>query len=65
MTQAVLNREVAQAMGESVATIRGMGFVPLTTVPFEREPLVVDWNELQLQRDVVLPRPQARHAAVA
>jgi hypothetical protein len=65
MFQAVLNREVASKTGESVSTIREMGFVPLTTVPFEREPLVVDWDELQQQRDVVLPRHQARHTAVA
>jgi len=45
MTQSELNREVAQATGESVSTIRQLGFVPLTHGPYEREPLVVDWDE--------------------
>ena len=45
MTQSELNREVALATGESVSTIRQLGFVPLTHVPYEREPLVVDWDE--------------------
>ena len=50
MTQAELNRAVAQATGESVETIARMGFVPLTSVPVEREPLVVDWDEVDAQR---------------
>ena len=50
MTQADLNREVAQATGESVATIDQLGFVPLTFSPVEREPLTVDWDELDQQR---------------
>ena len=50
MTQADLNREVAQATGESVATIDALGFVPLTHGPVEREPLTVDWDELDEQR---------------
>lgn len=52
MTQAELDREVSNATGESIATISGMGFVPLTHRPFEhdREPLVVDWDELDTER---------------
>ena len=50
MTQADLNREVAQATGESVATIDRLGFVPLTSGPVEREPLTVDWDELDAER---------------
>ena len=50
MTQADLNREVAQATGESIATIDGLGFVPLTFSPIEREPLTVDWDELDDHR---------------
>ena len=65
MTQAELNREVAEATGESIATIRELGFVPLTPIPVEREPLVVDWDDIDRQRDVVFPPPQARPAAVA
>jgi len=45
MNQSELNREVAQATGETVSTIRQLGFVPLTRGPYEREPLVVDWDE--------------------
>ena len=54
MTQAELNREVAAATGETVRTIADLGFVPLTPVPQERdrEPLVMDWDELESQRDV-------------
>ena len=57
MTQAEMNREVAAATGESVSTIAKMGFVPLTPVPYERdrEPLVVDWDELADQRAVLHP----------
>ena len=50
MTQADLNREVARATGESVGTIDQLGFVPLTYGPVEREPLTVDWDELDEQR---------------
>jgi hypothetical protein len=50
MTQRELNREVAQATGESVATIDHLGFVPLTHSPIEREPLTVDWDEVDEQR---------------
>ena len=50
MTQAELNREIAQVTGESVATIDGLGFVPLTSGPYEREPLTIDWDELDQQR---------------
>ena len=50
MTQADLNREIAQATGETVATIDHLGFVPLTCGPIEREPLTVDWDELDAER---------------
>ncbi len=65
MTQAELNREVARATGESVAEIRHLGFVPLTLTPYEQEPQVVDWDELEGARDVVYPCPQGRSLAVA
>jgi hypothetical protein len=57
MTQSELNREVATATGESVQTIAGLGFVPLTHIPFERdrEPLVVDWDEVESEREVLHP----------
>ena len=50
MTQRELNRAVAQATGESMSTVASLGFVPLTIGPVEREPLVVDWEELDDNR---------------
>ena len=57
MTQAELNREVAKATGESVGTISQFGFVPLTRQPteVEREPLVLDWDEMPDRRYSLLP----------
>ena len=57
MIQAELDREVANVTGESVNEIKHRGFVPLRHVPFEREPLVVDWDELDAQRPVLFPMP--------
>ena len=61
MNQRDLNREVATATGETVTTISEMGFVPLTLQPFERDhpahrdPLIVDWDELEADRKVLHP----------
>jgi hypothetical protein len=57
MTQAELNQEVARATGESVGTISSLGFVPLTHKPYERdrEPLVVDWDEVDSSRQMLFP----------
>ena len=57
MTQAELNREVARATGESARTIDQLGFVPLTRHPVEteREPLVIDWDEMPDRRYSLLP----------
>jgi hypothetical protein len=57
MTQAELNREIAAATGESMSTVRHIGFVPLTPVPYERDrdPLTVDWDELEQQRAILHP----------
>ena len=52
MTQTELDRAVAQATGESLQTIGALGFVPLWPIPYEREPLVVDWDELEAGRAV-------------
>jgi hypothetical protein len=54
MTQAELNREVAYATGESVDTIAQMGFVVLTRIPIEREPLRIDWDRLDVSDESVL-----------
>ena len=64
MTQAELNRAVAAATGESVKTIAEMGFGPLTNLPVEREPLVIDWDELDAKRTSVFPQHR-RELAVA
>jgi len=55
MTQADINRAVAEATGEDRRTIAHMGFVQLTHGPVERdrEPLVVDWDDLEASRDVL------------
>lgn len=52
VNQSDLDRQVAQATGESRSTIRSLGFVPLLPVPYEldRRPLVVDWDELEQRR---------------
>ena len=57
MTQAELNREVARATGETAHTIGQMGFVTLTRHPIEveREPLVIDWDEMPDRRYSLLP----------
>ena len=58
MTQTELNRAVASATGETVQVISDRGFVPLTAIPFEREPLrapqMVDWDELDAERNSFL-----------
>ena len=55
MTQTDLSCAVACVTGESVSTIAEMGFVSLTPIPVEREPLVVDWDELDQQRIRLFP----------
>ncbi len=51
MTQSEVDREVSRATGESVSTIRKMGFGLLE--PNTPEPRTIDWDELQA---VELPR---------
>ena len=65
MKQSDLNRAVASVTGETVSTIRAMGFVPLTEAPYEREPyepeprdrepLAIDWDESDRFDDVARP----------
>jgi len=50
MNQSELDQAVARATGESVRTIARMGFVPLTPIPIEREPLVAHWDESDAER---------------
>jgi hypothetical protein len=56
MTPAELNRSVANATGESVREIARRGFVPLSTIPIERDPedLIIDWDQFDLQRNVAV-----------
>lgn len=56
VTQSELNRAVAAATRESVRTIARMGFVPLTPIPFEREPLTPDWDEIDAKRVGIFPK---------
>ena len=65
MTQNDLNRAVAAATGETVKTIAEMGFVPLSGIPIEREPLVVDWDQVQQQRVSVFPQRRRREPVPA
>ena len=54
MTQRELNNAVSRATGETVSEIASRGFVPLTAFPHERDPedLIVDWDQLDLERNV-------------
>ncbi len=60
MTQAELNRAVARATGDTVATVARHGFVPLTPVPYEREPQTLDWDDHEQDRSVALMPPLKR-----
>jgi hypothetical protein len=62
MTQAQLNRAVARVTGESMDTIQHLGFVPLTGIPTERTPLIVDWDRLDSQRYSIFPQRRQQTA---
>ena len=64
MTQIDLNRAVACATGESVSAIAKMGLGTLTTIPVERETMLVDWDQLDQQRVSVFPQ-RSRQQTVA
>lgn len=78
MTQMSLDRQVAKATGESVATIRRMGFSIACPprVEFDPEPnensldmglgfglAAVDWDEIDAQRMRIFPVHYGRGAA--
>ena len=66
MSQRELNRQISQTTGEDIATIAGMGFVELRPVPFEREPLTMDWDEHDLDHNVaVIPQRRRRRMQAA
>ena len=55
MTQRELEREIASQTGESIQTIKTMGFSPLReTIPIEerQKPLMVDWDEVDRSRNL-------------
>lgn len=68
MSQRDLNRQISKATGEDIATIAGLGFVELRPIPFEREPLTepltIDWDQIDLDRNVAVI-PQRRRKAAA
>ena len=71
MTQKELDAAVATATGEDVCSIRSMGFSiadPLE-VNFDPEPYyppqVVDWDELELERNVAMSNQRVRPALEA
>ena len=64
MSQRDLNRQISKATGEDIATIAGFGFVELRPIPFEREPLTIDWDEHDLDRNVaIIPQRRRKSAA--
>ncbi|REJ88276.1 MAG: hypothetical protein DWQ35_20060 [Planctomycetota bacterium] len=70
MRQAELNRAVARATGETVSTIKRLGFLladPVESCDPDSEeygPHVIDWDELDAQRNEgVLWRPHHEPAA--
>jgi hypothetical protein len=62
MTQAQLDRAVAQATGESLRTIHDLGFSSWGNHFEERKPLVVNWDALDARRYSFFP--QRRRQAV-
>jgi len=62
MTQNQLHRAVARATGESLATIRSLGFdiadpdVVCHDPEPNRRPRIVDWDRLDAQRMAYLPQ---------
>ena len=66
MSDRDLNRAIAQATGESIDTIASLGFVELHHIPYEREPLTVDWDQRDVERNVaVIPQRRHRRRATA
>lgn len=74
MTHSRIDRAVARATGESIATIRRMGFqiacprlVRFDPEPdanqIAGEPAIVDWDDLDAQRVSYLPQRTCRVAA--
>ena len=60
MTQRELERQIASATGESIATIRRRGFSLVE--PPELEPHTVDWDQLEADRVAILPANRRKAA---
>ena len=63
MTQNELNRAVAQVTGEDISEIARRGFQPLELEPSEPEDVIVDWDQVELERNVSLVEQCARRVA--
>ena len=66
MTQSEIDVAVARATGESVTTIRSLGFGLDPEPKLEHEddqPRVLDWDEVDARRSVVFPLPTLARAA--
>ena len=72
MTQQQLDRAVARATGEDVRAVRRLGFSiadPAETLydpePYDLSPQVVDWDELDQERNVPVCPPRVSSYAAA
>jgi len=63
MSQSELERELARATGETVGTIRAMGF-SLVEVPYP-EPQTVDWENIDENRLGLFPKRKTRPVRAA
>ena len=54
MTQNDLNRAIARATGETVNEISHLGFQPLNLEPVDAEDRFIDWDAVQLERNVAV-----------
>ena len=64
MKQSELNRAISKATGETVSEIARRGFVPLTSQRYECEPLTIDWDELDAERNVTVVSQRTRTPGV-
>ncbi len=66
MTQNDFHRAVARATGETVSEISRRGFQPLDLEPSEPEDVIVDWDQVELERNVpIFEQPQDSRQRVA
>jgi len=63
MTHAQMERELAQATGESLTTIRRHGFQLVE--PPALDPQTVDWDELDAERVAVFPQRPTQKCQLA